>query len=97
MPAENGGGATAARLILCVRELLTTDGIQRQLLHSLRLSPRSTRWRLRAHAGSCLIHATRHATRHVAGCAGVASSDPRPALELTSSPVKTEAVHRFAG
>src|ERR1019366_1955141 len=58
-----GGGATAARLILCVRELLATDGIQGQLLHSLRLSPRGTRWRLRAHAGACLIHATRHVAR----------------------------------
>jgi len=47
MPAENGGGASAARLTLCVLELLTTDGIQGQLLHSLHLSPHRTRrgWR----------------------------------------------------
>src|SRR5665647_896784 len=42
MPAENGRRATAARLFLRARELLTTDGIQGQLLHSLHLSPHGT-------------------------------------------------------
>ena len=57
-------------------------------------------FRLVAPVGGCelmrvLASFTLPVTLH--GCAGVASSNPRPVLELTSSPVKTEAVHRFAG
>src|SRR5674476_240596 len=43
MPAENSGGATATRRIPRALELLTTNRIQGQLLHGLRLSPRGTR------------------------------------------------------
>src|SRR5665647_3500672 len=62
MPAEDGRRATAARLFLRVRELLTTDGIQGQLLHSLHLSPLApfADW---GACGSCLIHAAGHAAR----------------------------------
>jgi len=42
VPAENSGGAAAARRILRALELLTTNGIQGQLPHGLRLSLRGT-------------------------------------------------------
>jgi hypothetical protein len=84
MPAENGGGAPAARRILRELELLTTDGLQGELLHGYRLSPRCTHSGL----GARLNHATGRAARRrvralhssPTGRGGVDLSPVRPRL-----------------